>query len=322
MKKNMPKSYQKNINKFISFFDSNDKIKIDNLLDKRSILMIFGKINNKKVVLKAVLKNIKQKVFNYHKEFIISEILGNVKNITRVIKKGTNDDFFWIIREFFDGQSFSAYEHAPLGSYDKINNNLIKYKNEFILNIHNFVKLLQKIDVSGCKKYDKYFKLRFENAILKSNVKKVEKLFNIDLINTLKFYNLNFENYNKQRPVFCHGDFNPSNIILTNKNQIVFTDFEWAGIDNEFMDISFMWLFLWRLPDWQKDLIDEIILNGPDKTSFRMCVIRQLIGWYAGVSNIFESGNQEYFDEYQNHIWLKYLVAAGESFETLINVKK
>jgi len=113
----------------------------------------------------------------------------------------------------------------------------------------------------------------------------------------------------------CMGDLNPANILVCDQ-EVYLTDFEWFGVDNDMYDIAFYWLFLWKYPDWQKSLTRRYVLSELDEENFRLNIIRITLScpWW----NRFERFRVKYNIM---HPWVRYPVAAAESFKALMEVK-
>jgi thiamine kinase-like enzyme len=108
------------------------------------------------------------------------------------------------------------------------------------------------------------------------------------------------------------GDFVPSNIIVTQDKKIVFTDFEYFCIDNSSLDLAYLWLYLWRYPDWQNELLKKYPNINQD--DFQISVLRILLPLFVRKF----SSNDIYSQKlYMKHKWREYLIRSAGSFDFL-----
>lgn len=302
---------------------------------KKGYYIIRGDIKGRDVLLKVVPKKdwIRAKLIK--KEMLVDDIIEKhnvdltkplVLN-ARVLGIGHDNKYLWIIRRFYPGKSLARVQpkKVMLG-YDRIRANFIHESHRIIKQIVDNIESVQSITNDfrrlGIKKeyFDRYFGSEIENLIENG----LEKKLGITLSEHVKFYNNHKKNYlSKRYKCASVTDLSPSNIIIKDNGVVVFSDLELFSFDNYTMDIAYLWLFLWRYPDWQKKLVSLSIKNNIDRQFFRISVIRIILSKYkfpsvtAGIKS--DSGIIIFF---KKHAWYKYLIAAGESFEGLTKVNK
>ncbi|NHJ84090.1 MAG: aminoglycoside phosphotransferase family protein [Asgard group archaeon] len=122
---------------------------------------------------------------------------------------------------------------------------------KLIVNLANIIKTIHSLEYEmfgEIEDYDCPRKFYSVKSMIKANIRKDAKLvtlmriFPSDLIYSVqKFIEENLENCNfSNKPVLVHNDFNPSNIILDEKEkwQIkAILDFEWAKADDAILEI-------------------------------------------------------------------------------------
>lgn len=296
---------------------------------KHGFFIIHGSYDKKDVLVKAVSKKEKDKVKSMEKEISVNQILQNkFKKIfigTKVIKVGQNKDFVWIIRDYYEGESLANSEdkNEIICGYDKLQKKYLSYKTTIIKQVIKNLNLLRKIDINTFKAVP-FFEGKYKIDLEKYYLSDIENGIQYDINKSVNYYNkIKKDFFNKDNVKANIGDLNPSNVIITKEIKVLFADFEWFSFDNYMMDLSFFWLFLWRYPDWQKEFLEKAINNNSDKLFFLASIIRQIIGWYDHIyrnDRLLTSNVISDRINYKNHIWTKYLIAAGESFDAIIKV--
>jgi hypothetical protein len=104
-------------------------------------------------------------------------------------------------------------------------------------------------------------------------------------------------------------DLTPTNIFVLQDSEVLFSDFEWLGLENYMLDIAFLWLLLWRYPDWQKKLAEGAI-GEEDLEYFQANIIRIILYAYEKLLQPDLSIKQEkyYRELLAGHVWTKYLI--------------
>jgi len=279
-----------------------------------------GMIGSKKVLLRVVPNSDIVRIAGFKHELKISKVLERSisgLNFPRSISVGSNDKLTWSIREYFEGEGLTNYAGtgSVLFGYDLIKK---KYQNDYlkiILWLDQNIKLIHT-----CKSVELIILVsrRGKRFNLDSSMKKLDRIqniLNIDLTKQVSLYNKykNWYSENNQVPVV--GDLVPANIIVGDRGKYFLSDFEWFSFDNKFLDIALFWLFLWRYPSWQKTFLQNQISSSEDKNNFLLSVIRIIIScdWHERL--------MQQSHEYNKHIWFRYLVAAGESFDSIMTIR-
>jgi thiamine kinase-like enzyme len=153
---------------------------------------------------------------------------------------------------------------------------------------------------------------------------KVEGELGIDLSNQEIFFNkIKGEYFKKENIKACINDLTPANVIIKDDGQLVFSDFELFSFDNYTVDIAYLWIFLWRYRNWQRELLLNTIKNDRDREYFRASIIRIMFLLYDWPYNSMKNKPKLKHEKYnRRHIWAKYLIAAGKSYEAIMEVKK
>lgn len=287
-----------------------------------------GKIADKEVVVRVLTKTDKTRVKNYEKELAIFKILekgipkGTLSQFACTRKIGENEKFIWSIRDYVDGEVVSLYNtNKLLMGYDEIDSKLLGFKDEIITSIKENLRFLWSIEESF---ENDLFQERFSRIFDSQKIASVEKGIDYSLSEQISFYKKNVDKVfvsNNIKPSF--GDLIPANIIYSNK-KAVFLDFEWFSFDHYLADVSFLWLYLWRYPSWQKKLLDSIITTEEENVSFCVNLIRQIIGFYSDYifnsNDVMSKSVLEKRAFFPNHIWTRYLKAT-HSYSELLKVK-
>lgn len=310
--------------------------KILRSISSRGYFIILGKYRNLDVVLRTAPITDLAKTIRFKREHEASKILASfnsnskisVVNFTKVIDVQESRSLCWSIRSYSKDQTLAIderYLQDELHGYDVIRRKFIDNYQPIVENIINTVLSVQKIDGNIIDKdvSNKLFTPRLDRSLEKIDIKKIERILEIKIKNSIDFYNHNIDEYCDNCNTCANmGDLIPPNIIVGPDNQITLYDYEWFCLDNYMVDFSSLWLFLWRYPKWQKALNSVIITSDKDKKFFRMSLVRELISWFGGAFSINETKKLHHrVNFYKNHVWSRYLEAAGESFNTIMKAR-
>lgn len=295
-----------------------------------------GKILDQDILLRVVPKNEHQKTDNIEKEAIVDKIIDRhnakfPKNIIikpKVLALGETTNFVWITRDYLQATTLGKIDkRMKLHGYDTIQNKYLDNKEETVDRIVSKIKDFRKIipDFAEQKKDQSRFVNRFKSDIDQYDLSWAKRELGVDIDNLLPFYRGNYLDYcAPKNQVVNTGDLLPCN-IMDASGELIFFDLEFFGLDNYMFDVAFLWLFLWRYRDWQTSLLKEMVRTKSDEDHFRASIIRSLVGWYS--EYIFNPKDQittsvirrrNFFSKF---VWTRYLAAAGESYEKLINTK-
>ena len=318
--------------KEINFADS--KILRSNF--KGGYFVILGNYHGDDVILRTAPIGDLDKIARFKREYEASKILASfnsnskssIINFTEVIDIRKSKGLYWSIRSYSKDQTLAIderYNQAMIHGYDIIRQKFVDSYHPIVKNIINIVGLIQKIDINAVKEgVDiKLFTPRLEKDLKKIDIKKIERLLDVKFDSQINFYKYNSDEYSDKSNIRANmGDLIPPNIIVSPNNQITLYDYEWFCFDNYIVDYSSLWLFFWRYPKWQNAISKKVLITEKNKMFFSMSLIRELISWYAGAFSISEKNKlKRRVNFYKKHIWLKYLKATGESFESIMKVK-
>lgn len=314
-------------------FQEIDAIKKD---FKNGEFIVRGVIKRRDVIIKMLPKKNKARIDALKKELLVNDLLEKHNNDlskseivnAKIIAAGENHKYFWIIRRYYSGGSLAKYHPTSsfLKGYDIIRPN---YRNKYLDiiekisdNINSLSQMTNDFRKIGVAKST--IKRRYLEEFSSADIKKIDNFLNTNNLNNLKLF-LDSQRcyFSKDNVVACIGDLAPSNIIITDMNEVVFSDFGWFCFDNYTIDIVFLWLFLWRYKKWQSHLVRLMIKNDQDRLNFQLSLIRII---FTTMITIFvKSKNKDKIKEntevLRGHIWTRYLQAAGESFEAIMKVK-
>lgn len=296
-----------------------------------------GKIKNKKVLLKIYAKKSKNYYITAKREIIVDNLIKSDKdiillNIIRLDRSGEDNQWIWLVRDYIEGDSLS-----PEQAYSKIDILLNKYslikkeylnKSDLILEqiitiMNDFSKLNIKLinNVEDKRLLNSRFKKNFQ----KKDIDNIEKAANISLKEQMSILSESKSCYSSKNLSITISDLNLANIIIDKNCKVYFSDFGQVAIDNYMTDPVFLWLFLWRYPDWQNKIINTFVKNDYDEKCFIVCIIRQILGWYV---NIFDKRliNQQniYLRRklYLENVWLKYLNASAKGLDNILAISR
>jgi len=290
-------------------------------------LLIQGTYKAAPALIKIYNQNVEREK-RLKKEKIADEVIDcyNQKNPKEKIIKvdvldlDSNGDFIWLVRRFHPGVSLAnpqgkLSELNVLFNHDLISNKFIGDYNKIIGQIANNLKFFRHINDKRLKNQD-LFEPRFLKKIDFAAVERIYQKLNINFNKIETIYNQLAPQYFDSKWFGANiNDLMPSNVLIEGNKTVRLLDFELFSLDNYTIDICYLWLFLWRYPEWQKCLINDLIKCETDKEFFRISLIRIVtsnLGWFLRLPG---EENRE------GHIWIKYLQAAGESFEIIMKVK-
>lgn len=269
-----------------------------------------GFIDKKNVFVKIISKKdfAKRCEFHYKREIYAQEIFAKANKtqnieipLLNVIDSGETEKYLWIVREYKKIEPFCVSDKNFYDLNPKVINNL----SQIVPNICHTMKDINRIAVSD---FSQKFFSRFLNEISQKSISECEAL-GIKMEKISEVFNTQKLDYFTRKGV-CLGDLNPRNILIGNDGGVVFFDFEWISVDNPIVDLAFLWYFLHRNKELQKMLIEEYELSDQGKTDFQISLIRVILSVDDG---LYKSDSKD--------AALKYLIAAGESFEAIMNVK-
>lgn len=280
-----------------------------------------------KELFKAVEKKHQEKYLSFQREclandFLLNKIKEEETFWPAVIEHGETEEIFWMRRNFIEGQTLSDISDlkATLYGYDRIKSDYRSQAGELLPKIVRRIDQLQDIPITiEDKGNDLFAYRRFKLDIEEYNLAEVEKGIGCDLALARKIYAENKSEFFGRNVVLATNDMVPANVIVTGDHGVYLSDFEFLNLENRMMDISYLWLFLWRFPDWQQSLAELAVKSKENELDFRLSCMRQIVHWFHNVY-------PKYTDErganpYDGHVWARYLLAAAESFEALINTK-
>lgn len=280
-----------------------------------------GEVGDEKVLVKIFSKQIKGKATGLSKEGKVGELLHrNGLAVPLVLDFGESQNYVWLIRKFYEGEALANFQNgAPFYGYDNLKQNLLDNPEKIITDLGENLKKLRII------KDNSVYSNRYKKELEAYPLSDIEEGLEVNLSKQISFYNqIKSEFLNEFNACASLGDLVPANIIVLENQEIMISDFEWFSFDNKMMDCAFLWLFLWQKPDWQDYLIDSLSMSKKEEDFFRASIIRQIIGWYHFTYNKKLEFNEkrEFRKEfYKEHIWTRYLIAAGQSYDELLKVK-
>lgn len=300
---------------------------IDKTLKEREgvfVVVLGGYINEKAILKVADINEGKDFTREIERNKILDSLLlgsSDIINHPKILKSGINEHYNWIIREFVEGESLSGNfgDERYFFGYDVVDDKFINKRDIITTQLVEYLKIAKSIKAD---KTHEHMSSRYNFDINKYDWALISKKINVDLSNQMDFYKKILAQYSDtSNQSLCFGDLNPGNVLIGENDEVIFSDFEWLCFDNFTFDVAFLWLFLWRYPDWQKYLVDNLISGDKEKEFFRASIIRQIIAYYSGPVVSLEGEKFNQFVNFHRKHWIKYLVACGESFEALMKVK-
>lgn len=296
-------------------------------------VIYMGNINDNNVVLRVIPANDKAKLEKMQREKFISDVYyqkyQDIKRelVAKILSLDHNDIFVWSIRKYYVSKILSAdqYTEEIFHGYDRIRSEFIEKSDSIIESLCQCLNDLHTLSFNKDDSFLKSTKYIQDYYQLDGNIFK--NYLNIDIKNYKHIFELNKEEYfDPKNQRACTGDLSPANILIKDKFDITLYDLEYFCIDHPSLDSAYLWLFLWKYSTWQDRLLKEIIVDCKSKDNFRFSVIRSILSIYQeGILGYAKNKDKEIiyrkFSQYKNHKWTKYLKAAGESYEAIMNVK-
>lgn len=283
----------------------------------KTFLVAEGVASGKKTLIKIATKAESTKLLRERdiSVFLDQSIQPDKRFYTSVTKFFEDEGYQWLLRDFAAGDSLTSYGKSDdvLMGYDKLTETFSDLCGEIVPKIVAKVQMLQKIEeFEGFSFANRRFREDFGDE--ECNI--LFKIHNLNAEVAINAFNLYKKHYYlEENIVISTSDLVPPNVIITPKSDIILTDFEWMTRDNYMLDFAQLWLYLWRYSNWQQELVSSALKSDEDRNNFRISIIRALLFF---LSTALTTKQKNY---YTDHIWKRYLIAAGESFEALINVK-
>ncbi len=244
---------------------------------------VFSEINGIKTIIKIVRKDDSKNYFRAKEEAAAGKILGQFATKQKSLDSGESENFFWFTRRFINGKAMAEQLNGK-PNYDLISDKYLDVQKVILPQLIKFVQTLRQSRMDLLNK--EFHVMRFEKDISNYDIKKIEQQLEFSLDQIGIFYHNNLTNFLKPKKMaLCMGDLVPSNVIIGEGNKIEVVDFEWFGVDNCISDVSFLWLHLWRYPNWRRDLLQSFIADADDLLDFKMSIIRQILGLWADASH-------------------------------------
>lgn len=222
----------------------------------------------------------------------------------RVILVDSSRNFSWIIREFLLGDPLSSIPSEDEELFvHPIAEEFILHEDVICKSIIDNIIALESIPQNKVKKICSLprFPMKFDNECLE----KIGGVTGIDLVLPEKMKTALIDYGAEHSLAVCSGDLAPTNIIV-NKNKAFFTDFEWFCIDNKTVDVTYLWLFLWKYPKWQKVLLAEYTnRTGENLDFFHISRYRIILYWYKILFNSEDGIDRR--EIVKEHVWTVYL---------------
>lgn len=301
---------------------------------KKQEFILIGEIKGRDVLLKISNKKNTYRIKQFEKEKYVDKIIEKhnknlslpIINKTDFLDSGNNKNFVWMARKYYPGTSLASFNRDKvLFGYDILRQKYIFKKGKIIDDIIKCLNAIYSLETDfrklGVKHND--FKRRYQSDVEEYDIKAIEKELGLKLDKQIEFYNkVKKEYFAKENIKASVGDLSPANIIIKDDKKLILSDFELFCFDNYTIDIAYLYIFLWRYKSWQKALIEKTITNDQDRKFFRASIIRELMFLYRWpFASLKDKKDFDHKKFNQNHIWTKYLIAAGESFDAIMKVK-
>ncbi len=284
-----------------------------------------GKFLNKKAILKISTKKNQARVDRLLKEILIDKITQDFESkfnkktaMARVVKSGEIGQYFWMLKDYISGTPLGGETQPDDPLYNNpIKQELLPKSKKIIDGIVSNLKILRQIKDARLYSIPK----RFYEQIEEYDLKAIENDLGISLSTPVNYYKSKANNYFKSSfRSSCDGDLTPSNIIVTPDDQISFSDLEWFCADNYMVDFTFLWLYLWKNPNWQEKL-NVFLKTKEEKEFFRCSIIRLTIHSFDFVLE-HTKHKEKRIEDLKNHIFVKYLMAASKSVDDILNINE
>jgi hypothetical protein len=290
--------------------------------------VIHGEIDGKDILFKAVSESDQKKVRGFTKEDYVEKLFQKTETDseafnfvrTKAIRTGHKYGLFYILRSFDEGKSLCDYSNlqkTTLFGYDVV---LMEYEQnykEILADLKKYLESLKLVGINQTVIPTNYLNQRFSEELSHENLRQISKQTGSDLMQMVDFYESNLLAYSdKVNTIACLGDLVPPNFIIDPKGRSIMTDFEWFAFDNYMNDPVFLWLFLHQYPKWQTEIIQLFVKTESDKLNFRMALIREVVNctWHYRFADFYDTNKRPF-------LWYGYALAAGESWEKLLEEK-
>lgn len=296
------------------------------------VFLFFGQHKGTKCVLKIIAKSNTERVAQLKVESEVDKAFqkfnadhNDVIKYAEFLSLGENKTFVWSLRKFYEGQSLAVYDpRKSLIGYDLILPQYTSKLNEILPQVFKSIDAYSKIVPEDIAGHEKIFKSRYHEKLEEYDLKAIEDELSVNLNPQLAFYSgIASEYHDSSNICGSMGDMGPANILVDDNLEVRLIDFELFCFENPAMDIAYLWLYLWRYPEWQNCLLQNTLLNEQDKDFFRASIIRILCFLYNFPSKFIKDLSDPRLKDYnKKHIWRKYLINAGISYDELINTRK
>lgn len=247
----------------------------------------------------------------------LREINHNM-NIANIHSSDEADGFLWFVKDYITGKTLRDYDNDKKLPFFADRMGLMR--GEFLSARESIVDGLSAIVASfqNLKSESPSLSNRYQQKFLNQEWTGLGELTGCDLSTTVKFYNNNIGTYlDEQNTCGSMGDLSLGNVVV-DAGRVSLIDLEFFSFDNITMDAAYFWLSLHCHADWQKLWLERNLRDQNDMTMFRLSLIRILAGLLLGAKDyLIKSGEVKYLPD---HIWSKYLVAAGESLQALTEI--
>lgn len=238
-------------------------------------------------------KNNKKFIFKYTnlKESYLKEKLEREAIITNVISKSAKEHDFAFSAPIFikystsNFPSWSIHEYAegtPLGSVFRFNKKLNVDDSRSL--IARILPEIQSIDKSYIDNFYKLNHIETRNKNWYLNKKTENNKFLKETFDNIfnEKIDLLFQDCHEFPCVLTHEDLLLENIICNQEKKLTILDWEHFTFDNPAEDISHIWVYSWKNPEWRNKLLKEFISNSKidEKnilSSFRVAAVMRLI---------------------------------------------
>jgi len=300
----------------------------------------FGKIGNQDVLIKIFHTSNIEKSKNLKDEWLACKIIERlnsegVSNFRAIesLNFGQEGEYVYLVRKYYQGNPFASDANRVnsdfyFDKYSSIDKKFEIPTEDISVGIISNLLILKKTKGINPADFDFRQQGRFPRNYSSEVINDIAKFLGIDLQPVADYLldSQNLINDNKNFAVQTN-DLTPTNIFITKNHEVLFSDFEWMGLENYMIDITFLWMLLWRYPDWQKIIVDHTVSSDIERDLFRANLVRIVLYNYRDfclVKKLDDDEERVSFNKrvFGNHIWTKYLLAAGQSFEAIMEVKQ
>lgn len=317
-------NYQKELEKVCSELNFSPEIKF-RYSPTSGYFTIKGMIGTTEVVLRLSPVTDRGKKDKALREKLASDLAGE-KLVAKIIDMGESANFIWSVRRFYPEKCLSVETRSEnlFHNDDIIRNEFINDPERIIGDVISKLRAIQSLSVPAVET-DRIKKNKFPHNLGEIDLKLIERSIGIDVIKLQKIFEDNLNLYFQASNLrLCVGDLSPANILIK-KSGVLFFDLEYFCFDHKFLDIAYLWIFLWRYSKWQSILLNESIRNDKDRLGFQFSLIRVIVGIYSeGLLGYSKNSSKAIIAQkvalYKQHICTRYLHAAIESFDSILKV--